>query len=460
MRITSGLHASPEAFTGQNILDMESIFDAAPIGLCVLDLNFRYTLANICFARMYGLHKADFLGRTVEEALPGPAPQIMEHLRDALAADGIVQREITLERPAGAFSGGSPEELIFLRTAQPIRKMTGEVYAISVALIDITQRKKATTALQESEENLKYTVELTPHIPWTADVSGELLFMSPRWNTITGREEEVHLKEWAAVLHPDDMPIIAGLWKHSVSTGDPYDAEYRISSADGSWRWVRARAYPRRRANGEIVRWYGTVEDVHERKSIAMELASASEELARVAQQDYLTGLFNRRQFDEVLQREIVRARRSGLPMALVLLDVDHFKNYNDLGGHLAGDACLKRVADALSAVIRRPGDLAARYGGEEFAIVLPETNAAGASEVAQRAVLAVRELVLDHTDERLRKVSISAGVATHAGAEDGQDPLSAAAFVELADNALYEAKRAGRDRVITAAWVGAALDQ
>jgi diguanylate cyclase (GGDEF)-like protein/PAS domain S-box-containing protein len=434
----------------RRLAGFESAFNAAPIGLCVLDLDFRYVTVNERFACMYGLREGDLIGRTVTEALPGPAPQILAHLQASLQADAIVEREIVFQNPRIDRDAGFPGEVIYLRTAQPIRNAAGEVFGFSVALLDITERKQLDAALKDSEDDLCYSIALSPHVPWMADQTGELTFMSPRWHVLTGKQpEKVLLKDWALVLHPDDRDTTAEIWSHSVQSGDPYDAEYRIRSADGLWRWVRARAYPRRDSSGEIIRWYGTVEEIHDRKITAMKLEEATEELARRADQDHLTGLANRRQFDEVLGRYIERSRRTKLPLALVLLDIDHFKRYNDIAGHLAGDECLKAVAQAISGVIRRPFDLAARFGGEEFTILLPDTAPAGAMEIACRAVEAVRKLSFDHLDIRLQQISISAGVAIHNKGHLSMREDCAIALIQAADAALYEAKAAGRNRVV-----------
>lgn len=438
---------------------LEVAFRAAPIGLCVLDLDFRYLTVNPCFTRMYGLREVDFLGRSVEEALPEPAPQILAHMHLALARDGVVEREIALNDPASAIAGGPAVEVIFLRTAQPVRDHEGNVFGLVVALFDITERKRLDSALKASEEDLRYTVELTPHIPWTADSDGELTFISPRWNGLVGAKPgPVLLEGWARALHPNDVNRAINLWFDAIRTGNPYDAEYRIHTPNGGWRWVRTRAYPRRLPNGDILRWYGTVEDIHERKTIGLELQNATRELARRALQDHLTGLANRRHFDQVLHGEIDRAQRTGLPLGLVLLDIDHFKIFNDIAGHLIGDECLKAVSQALTGIIQRPTDLVARFGGEEFAIILPDTNFEGALLIAERAVAAVAELQLHHSDPRVRSVTISAGVAIHHQHEltpsSPVPPDHAAAIPTLiatADTALYRAKSEGRNRVVAA---------
>jgi diguanylate cyclase (GGDEF)-like protein/PAS domain S-box-containing protein len=430
----------------ERLADLELAYDSAPIGLCLLDLRFRYVTVNTHFANLYGKQVADFLGRTVEQAVPEPAAQILEYLEETLASGDIVEREITLDRPA--LIGRGSEQGVYLRTAQPLRNASGKVIGISVALSDITARKKLISALHESEEDLRCTVELTPHIPWTADSDGEITSMSPRWHTVTGHmPRRVLLKDWTIALHPEDRGGALIAWKNSVRSGNPFDTEYRIRTADGHWRWFRARAYPRYGDRGEILRWYGTIEDINDRKTTSLQLLAATEELAQRTREDYLTALPNRRRFDEVLLHEIDRARRTKLPLALILLDIDHFKRYNDLCGHLAGDECLKAVAKTLDGVIRRPADMAARFGGEEFAIILPETNFQGAISLGQRAVDSVATLCLQNLDPRVEHVTISAGVAMlELGAESSANQMKE--LIERADRELYAAKAAGRNQV------------
>ena len=154
-----------------------------------------------------------------------------------------------------------------------------------------------------------------------------------------------------------------------------------------------------------------------------------------------------------MLGKEIERARRSSLPLALILADVDHFKRFNDTYGHPAGDDVLRAVAKAIDSVLRRPGDLAARFGGEEFTLILPNTNADGALVLAERARVAVNSLVFTHPDTDPHGVTISLGVAmlpTGHNPGESKDAL-AAEFIAAADKALYRAKAAGRNRIISA---------
>ncbi len=160
---------------------------------------------------------------------------------------------------------------------------------------------------------------------------------------------------------------------------------------------------------------------------------------------DGLTGIANRRRFDEVLLREWRRCARSHLPLSLIMLDVDHFKAYNDHYGHQAGDECLRSVATLLDEQMKRPGDLVARYGGEEFICLLPETDVDGATSVAERLREAVVGQQLPHALSPVGgHVTISLGVAS--AMPLGEAPPDG--LTQLADRLLYEAKRAGRNRV------------
>jgi diguanylate cyclase (GGDEF)-like protein len=169
--------------------------------------------------------------------------------------------------------------------------------------------------------------------------------------------------------------------------------------------------------------------------------------LRALADSDGLTGLGNRRLFEEALEREVGRARRSGLPFALILTDVDFFKKYNDRYGHVAGDGCLRQVALAIASGARRPADLAARYGGEEFALILPDTDLDGAMAVAEIIREAVAELQLEHADSSNGRVTLSLGVVAGYPAQEAEQNSSA--WVEAADTALYDAKAGGRNRVV-----------
>lgn len=169
----------------------------------------------------------------------------------------------------------------------------------------------------------------------------------------------------------------------------------------------------------------------------------ATIELERLVMCDGLTGLANRRHFDQQLQAEWSRMRRAQAPLSVLMVDVDHFKKFNDRYGHLAGDACLKQVGQVLREALWRPSDLVARYGGEEFVVLLPDTDGRGAHEVADRIQSHVMALNMPHADGEGARVTVSMGLASHT--PTGQD--SPQDLLHRADAALYRAKTSGRNR-------------
>ena len=169
--------------------------------------------------------------------------------------------------------------------------------------------------------------------------------------------------------------------------------------------------------------------------------------LRRLANEDGLTGIANRRAFDEALQAEARRASRAGEGLALAILDIDHFKRFNDQHGHAVGDRCLQHVARVLAGGCRRPGDLAARIGGEEFALLLPNTSVVGAVAMAQRLRAVLKASAEPSAHQLPHPVTVSIGIA-HA---DSAEPLVAAEFIRSADRALYASKANGRDQVTVA---------
>ncbi|GAB6043258.1 diguanylate cyclase [Endothiovibrio diazotrophicus] len=184
---------------------------------------------------------------------------------------------------------------------------------------------------------------------------------------------------------------------------------------------------------------------VRARVKTHLRLKAQTEMLERMAWLDGLTSLPNRRRFDAALELEGRRAYRERLPLAVLFIDVDSFKAYNDHYGHGAGDECLRKVADALQGAVCRPADLVARYGGEEFAVLMPNTDREGALEVAERMREGVERICIRHDfsgDHPMVTVSIGAVAAVPGGMEE------VAALVDQADQALYQAKGEGKNRV------------
>jgi len=209
-------------------------------------------------------------------------------------------------------------------------------------------------------------------------------------------------------------------------------------------RWIRTHERPLR--DGGLVAIRLDVSELMQRDQelsvLNDRLENLNQELSVLSRTDALTGLANRRAFDQRLAEEVSRAERHQVPLALLVIDVDHFKSYNDLYGHPAGDACLREVASVLRECAARPIDLAARLGGEEFALLLPHQGSADAMQVAERCLRAVEAAGITHAGSPVGpNVTVSVGVATSS--------QKAATLFAAADAALYRAKRQGRRRVV-----------
>ena len=186
---------------------------------------------------------------------------------------------------------------------------------------------------------------------------------------------------------------------------------------------------------------------VHARVDTHMNLKRKTDMLERFALLDGLTGIHNRRYFDEQLEKEISRNIREDRPLSVIMMDIDHFKEFNDHYGHGAGDQCLKKVAHALTDTLSRPGDTLCRYGGEEFVALLPGNDGGGAGVVAERLREAVEALSIAHEYSSVSDVvTLSLGIAFAEPA--GEHKGTAESLIKRADEALYAAKRAGRNRV------------
>jgi diguanylate cyclase (GGDEF)-like protein len=258
--------------------------------------------------------------------------------------------------------------------------------------------------------------------------------------------------------HPGDQDIVAAAIATAARDGTAFDVSARLIRADGALRHVKSRGLTIAGPDGLPAKIFGVFVDITEEWNASEVLRDENAKLEKIAYVDALTGLANRRHFDETLHREWLRATREETTLSLIMLDIDRFKRFNDLYGHPAGDACLRLAAVAVAAVFRRPGDLLARYGGEEFAMILPGTEAAGAEKLAHEVRAAIEALGLTHAGNPHcgSVVTASLGVAT-AYPHPASTPSAWLDLITQADEMLYEAKRTGRNRVVLAAGLAAA---
>lgn len=328
---------------------------------------------------------------------------------------------------------------------------------------DDTERQDDVEALRQSEE--KYKI-LSSQLEGIIDHIPGLIFYKDKKNNF------IRVNKYVADAYQKDKKELEGVNLRALHTEKEADAYYQDDLAvfnsgiaklniEESWetadglRWVSTSKIPFIDDNGEVIGIIGISTDITERKradSLIQELIHRLEIEKDYAQKnaltDGLTGLANRRHFDDALNKEFFRLKRSKTPLSLIMLDIDHFKKFNDRYGHLAGDDCLRQVATALRIAVGRAPDFVARYGGEEFVVILPDTSRNGAETVAERLRKMVTGLVIPHeSSETAAHVTVSLGVAT-IRSENMNQPEE---VVALADSALYQAKADGRNRFVVA---------
>lgn len=295
-------------------------------------------------------------------------------------------------------------------------------------------------------------LESTRAIPWKIDwASATFAYIGPQIEELLGWEQGSWktVQDWADRMHPEDRDRVVNFCVSQSQCGVDHEADYRALTASGGYVWIRDVVHVLRDGEGNVQALVGFMFDITERKRSEEKLLALQQELEDLSFRDGLTGVNNRRKFDAVLQREWQEARRNVQPLSLLLFDVDFFKNYNDHYGHVEGDECLKRVAQALAGATHRPADFLARYGGEEFVLLLPASDAGAARAVADRCRQAIFKAQIPHAVSEVGQLlTVSIGAATIVPSEH-DDPVR---FLEEVDRRLYRAKHLGRNRLVDAA--------
>lgn len=304
--------------------------------------------------------------------------------------------------------------------------------------------------LSDREQKYKTITDNLQEVVFQTDLRQLITYLSPSWKTLSGRDPAAFIGlHWQELLVTDmrEQGLSACNAFMSSRTTD-YREELLVEHADGSQRWVEVRAKLLLDLNGVAYGAIGSMVDVTARIQTRAELEKTNHLLDELAITDPLTGIHNRRHFDRALEREIKRALRDGMPLALAMIDIDHFKPYNDTYGHQLGDMTLIRVADTLHNLCQRGTDLVARYGGEEFVVLLPGADKAQAAALLEAMRTAVAHLKIEHGTSPIAKhITISIGVVT-IGISPELPQVSPEILIKRADDALYESKRQGRNRV------------
>lgn len=293
-------------------------------------------------------------------------------------------------------------------------------------------------------------LESTLAIPWKIEwATMRFAYIGPQIEPLLGWSQESWqtVEDWASRIHPDDRERVVNFCVSQSMAGIDHEADYRALAKDGSYVWIRDVVHVVRKPDGEVDCLVGFMFDITERKKIETELLEMQKKLEALSYEDGLTGVANRRLFDADLEKAWKNARRSGQPVSLLLIDVDHFKQFNDHYGHLRGDDCLIKVARALREVARHPPNLFARYGGEEFVMLLPETGLEAAAQLAERCREVIDALAIPH--ERVRNGHLTVSIGVGSKVPDGKSGVRA--LVGAVDKLLYKAKHQGRDQVVAA---------
>ncbi len=328
---------------------------------------------------------------------------------------------------------------------------TAMAITIPIAIVAAARRRadhallENSTRLARSEYLFRLLAEHSSDAVMRTGIDGRRRYISPSIFRIAGyTPAEMTAPDWVDPVHPDDLPAVRRSREILAMGENPPPNLFRYLHRDGAYLWFESRITLVRGPSGAPEEFISNIRDITAQKLAEDALASANASLLELSETDGLTGIANRRRFDAGLFAELHRAARAGTPTALLMLDADHFKAYNDRLGHQAGDECLRVLAQTIATPVRNPTDLVARYGGEEFAIILPDTSIVAAGMIAERLRLAVLARAIPHPDNPGGLVTVSIGVACH-NRGNGTTP---ARLIEAADAALYAAKRAGRNRV------------
>ena len=349
-------------------------------------------------------------------------------------------------------------EKLWVRTnGNPVME-DGQTVKVTGTIMDISERKLAELALKNSEERLRLAMDASTDGLWDQNILENYTYYSPGYCRMLGyNQDEVpnHRDGWLGLVHPDDLERVIAINQDCCENRIPgFELEMRLRARDGSWKWILSRGRPVHwDADGKPIRLIGTHVDITERKEVEHALRRANRKLEKqavaneamqallieLATHDSLTGLYNRRFMNDALQREVARAAREKVSVSVLMLDIDHFKHFNDIYGHESGDMVLVSLSNLLKQSVRE-SDIACRYGGEEFIIIL---SGASESDARRRAEKLCQDFSRSRIGPNGLSSTISIGLAVYPRHGRSVDEL-----LRSADVALYVAKAAGRNCV------------
>jgi diguanylate cyclase (GGDEF)-like protein/PAS domain S-box-containing protein len=415
---------------------LRMITDNTPALIGYVDSDLIYRYANATYFDWLGRKPKEMLGRHMREVLGEATFAVREpHVREALAG-----REATFDLPPSASGFGRHVHTRYV----PDLRGDGKVAGFYILASDVTALKKSEEQFRESEQQLSLALEGSELALFDWNIETGEVFLSEQWSVMLGGGPGLTRTTFPAleqITHPDDKSALRQVIRDALKgRTSHYRAEHRVSAGSRGWIWIQSHGQVTARDSaGDATRLVGTNADVTERKRAEQELAQSRAELERAAWYDALTGLPNRNLLVDRLEQVLARNRRSGQRLALFYLDLDDFKAINDSMGHAAGDILLKQFAERLRGAVRT-SDTVARLSGDEFVILLEDLKGSEDSDAIASTILATtrEEFKIEST---VLRVTTCIGIAFASGETSGADLL------RRADSALYQAKRAGRDR-------------
>jgi diguanylate cyclase (GGDEF)-like protein/PAS domain S-box-containing protein len=412
---------------------MQAILDHSPMPIFLRDLEQRWIVTNAEVCGFIGKTPEDLLGRSMSETLDASwVEQTAAHDRAVILSGEAASFD---EYARDARSG---ETRHFWSQKFPVLGATGEIVGVGGISLDVTDRERATRELAAARalfERMFASAVVGMLVSRVADDGRiEVIQCNPAFARMLGYDADDLLGVGAISVHPDDEDTRTRMTA-ALLAGKPATAELRLRHRDGHYIDALAAPSVTDDANGKRLIVLQAL-DISARKDLETQLQ-------HLADRDSLTGLFSRRRFAEELDRELSRSRRHGRPGAVLLLDLDGFKQVNDLFGHAAGDELLTRIAGSLRGVLRE-SDVLARIGGDEFALILIDTDLDASRVVAEKLVDAVRAHGRVVVAGQHVEVTASVGITSL----DGGAVLSSAQLLAEADSAMYEAKRSGKNRI------------
>jgi diguanylate cyclase (GGDEF)-like protein/PAS domain S-box-containing protein len=410
-------------------------FEHAPIGMALVGLDGSFLRLNKALPEIVGYDADELLAMTFQDIThPEDLEADLELVRQVLAGE---RRSYQMQKRYVRADG---KHAWVLLSVSLVRNEAGEPLYFVSQIEDVTERRRSEDALIEAEDRFRSAFEEAPIGMAMTTVDGQFLRVNRAMCEITGyAREALEATDYRAITHADDLAGKERGYTDVLSgRADHYRSEKRYIHADGHVVPVDVSCTVVRDSEGEPIHVLTQVQDITERKRF-------EGQLQYLADHDSLTGLFNRRRFEEELTRELASAQRYSSRLAVLAIDLDDFKYINDSLGHSIGDELIVRVGEALRARLRRT-DILARLGGDEFAVVLPRVDETTALEVAQGLLAAVGEVDLVGLGGRGGgRVGASVGVAMY----DSDTSLTAEELLVEADIAMYDAKEAGRARAV-----------